>query len=255
MKNILCLAAFCSAAPLALADITYFDTILANADWQSTVLQQGPAASFTANGIGSFGNNFVSIIHNYTAPAGQLLQRMIHAQIRPSFVWNPAVDGPLLSMDFSADARHNGSFGFSTPAGMSWRPVILQGGVTYSVLSSSLIPALDGLYHPLVWNFTNTSNWVDFATQSLVPDFTASGAPIQFGYRAESGIDCGAALGKNCNNGGVFGFLDNYQVQLKGPAAPPPPPPGVPEPSTWALMTIAAAGLAARQKLLRRTAM
>lgn len=218
------------AAPLWGATV-YTDTTFANANWQTVVLQQSATANFSVTqALANFNFYALAAASFAQGPIGTARDLNI-ARFRPGFTWDPSFDGPLSSLEFSMDIRHEASNGFSLPEYFFWRPVILQGGLTYSVSTSSLKTTGTGVFNTFTWSFTNQSDWVNFENPALSPDFSASGSVIQFGYRFQRNGACNNNSNLPCSAASVFESIDNYRVQL-GTAEPSS---AVPEPSTWAL--------------------
>jgi hypothetical protein len=236
------------ASPIFAATV-YTDGTFNPANWQSTTLTQTGSAQLQISQLNANGNpgDFQQVSFSVLGTAAGDTAYVNIARFRSGFTWNPATDGTLGSMSFSMDLR-NFSTAFNPPTALFWRPVLLQNGLTYSVLSSSLSPTPNGGFGTLAWNFTNQSNWVNFQNPALAPNFTSTGSLMTFGYRVESGTTCPSSAINGCRPVTVVDGLDNYRVELTAAQEAS----GVPEPSTWALGIAGLAALAIRQRHLKK---
>ncbi len=89
-----------------------------------------------------------------------------------------------------------------------------------------------------VFNAGSAANGDVSGPATGAPDFSANGAPIQFGYRTATLTNCSFRDGCFADSGTVY--LDNYSVNVVS---------AVPEPST---MWLAVAGLAIAAARVRR---
>ncbi len=243
---------FLALASPVFAATVYTDGTFTNGVWQAIDLQTSAGSTLSITQGSTTGNpgDFANVQFAITpTPTGQT-KNINRANFRSDFLWDPSVDGPLGTMNFSMDVKNLGSTGYSILVSAFWRPVILQSGLTFTVLSSSLQATAGGsAFQPLTWNFTNASNWVNFENPALTPNFTASGAPIQFGYRVQTGVVCsGGSAGTFCPAATVSDAMDNFRVELTAAEQTS----GVPEPSTWALGIVGLAALAVRQGQLKK---
>jgi hypothetical protein len=217
----------------SLAVTIYTDGTFNPSDWQSlTLAQTGISQLQYSQGLsnGNPGEHQLSTFTVVGLAAGQSSNSNI-ARYRNDFSWNPAVDGPLGTIRFSMDLRNFSTAGFSAPVSLFWRPILLQDGVTYSVASSSLSPTPNGGFGTFNWDFTSESNWVNFPSGTLKPNFGATGSTMTFGYRSELSANCSGSSGI-CQAITVVDGMDNYRVELTAQE----PTGEVPEPSTWALV-------------------
>lgn len=229
------------------ATTVFTDGTFANGVYQVVDLQTSPGSTLSIT-QGTFTGNpgdFVNAQFSFSStPTGQT-QSLNQASFRPDFLWTPSIDGPLGTMNFSMDVRNLGSSGYAQAVSAFWRPVILQSGLTFSVIGSALQATPNGAaFQTLNWNFTSASSWFNFPNPALAPDFSASGALILFGFRVEIGLNCsGGSPGTSCPTASVNDAMDNYRAELTAAQ-----PSGIPEPSTWALGLAGLAALALRQR-------
>ncbi len=239
------------ATPIFAATV-YTDGTFTNGVGQAIDLQTSAGSTLSITQGSTTGNpgNFANVQFAFTpTPTGQT-KDINRANFRSDFLWDPSVDGPLGTINFSMDVKNLSSTGFSSLVSVFWRPVILQSGLTFSVLSSSLQATPGGsAFQPLIWNFTSVSNWVNFENSALIPNFSAGGAPILFGYRVQIGVACsGGPANSFCPATTVNDAMDNFRVELTAAEQPS----GIPEPSAWALGLAGLAALAFKQRQLSK---
>ena len=156
--------------------------------------------------------------------------------------WAPANQGAVDRLDFLIDARGVFSSFASTVTGFV-RPLIEQGGVFFAVPGSDLQVSTGITFNTLSWQLEDSADW-QAQNGSGLPDFSAAGAPIHFGYRFGLGTSCTGANG--CNGVTTFTAIDNFRVDVitAAPAAGQ-----LPEPTGAALvlLALAAAGFSRRR--------
>lgn len=233
----------CSLAATA-ATITVSD--MQAADWTQTVLRhEGPASvGFSVQGrAGDPGNSFWLTRWELPAFARPGTSSDVVANLYRAASWNPATDGAIDRFDFALDAQRIASTFASGFAGFV-RPVVEQGGVIFSVASTSLTLESLTQFSPLAWHFEDTDNWVPLSGVGR-PDFSSSGGRLQFGYRFDLGAVCTGAAG--CFASSTSAGIDNFSVTITPQAVTPGGT--VPEPAGTGLLLVAAAaaGLARRR--------
>lgn len=224
------------AAAQTVSDSTFLDT-----DWALTQFTTPGGGTSTGGQVLVGGNpgafrNITDALNN--APTPSTASIVLSTSIYTPFTYSPGVSGAIGSLNYSEDAACTaGCFG----AGQSTGPALLQGGNLYISNSGAITgPALTWSTIPL-----NGLTAADFALVMVTsttlydntqhPDFSAGGAPIQFGFLRANGTSVG---------GGGYTLaagIDNWQITIN--AAPPPPPPvvltPVPTLSEWALVALA----------------
>jgi hypothetical protein len=221
------------ATPI-LASTVYTDGTFTNGTWQSVALITSPDSSVTIAQGSATGNpgNFASMQFSFFLTPSGVTRTLQSAFIQNDFSWDPALDGSVGSINFSMDVKNLSSPGFSVPVSAFWRPVLRQSGNIFSVANSSLQPTTGGTaFQSFAWNFTSASQWIQSGNASLAPNFSASGAPIQFGFRVEASIVCSG--GGICGGTSLNEAMDNYRVEITAAEQTS----GIPEPSTWILAT------------------
>lgn len=217
---------------------TVSDSTFLDADWALTQATAGNGGSSTAaqqlsgGNPGAFRN--VTDVLNAAPPGSQTV--VLSTSIYTPFTYNPAVSGAIGSINYSEDAACTaGCFG----QGQSTGPALLQGGNRYILSSSQVItgPSLAWSNHTL-----NGLTAADFGLVNVTPttlfdstqhpNFSAGGAPIQFGFFR--------ANGTGVNGGGytLSAGIDNWQVTI---AAGVPAAIDLPTLSEWSVAALALA--------------
>jgi len=222
--------ALAASGPLAAQPVSYSQGTFNAADWdQAALVQTGP---FTLSvGVGG-GGDFWSITQG--SPAGNNNGTLQAVQINRLFTYNPATNGALASINFSFDLLGVSTSGISGFLGF-FRPVIRQGDAIFSVSGTNSSPTL-GTNSTRTFAHLASDNWVSrIVGDPRLPDFSATGGVIEFGWRFDGGGNCPSG---NCNASSFTARLDNYSVQVV-----PTVQSTVPEPSTYGLMALGLSGI------------
>ena len=172
-----------AAAQTSASDSTFLD-----ADWVGTQFTAGNGGSSTGAQALAGGNpgpfrNVTDVLN--AAPQGSETI-VLSTSIYTPFTYNPSVTGAIASLNYAEDAACTaGCFG----AGQSTGPALLQGGNLYILSSSSVITGPGALWLPHALSGLTA---VDFGLVNVTPttifdntqhpNFSATGAPIQFGF-------------------------------------------------------------------------
>ncbi len=143
--------------------------------------------------------------------------------------YNPSVSGAISSVNFSADYYLDTS---NLLNGQNIWFAVLQGGKTYYNWDLHN-------FSPHQWLSANATmqanvaqtvlDWQDGGVTFEVPDFSASGAEMKFGFITAYNLENGAALSQR---------IDNFTVRTTP----------VPEPATLAVLGMGAAALASKRR-------
>ena len=200
---------------------------MAATDWQQVVvLHAGPATvtqavSTTITPANTFWLNTFQVPRTTSAFSSDDRVANIYT---PQF-WLPSVQGAIDYLDFTIDVR--GLSSFSNGYTGSIRPVIRQGGIVFSSISTDVTVLVGPSFSPLTWHLEDTNTWVD-VNQIAVPNFSALGTAIEFGYRYTVQAICSSASG--CSPARADLGIDNFQVNVFAI------PTAVPEPGSLALV-------------------
>jgi hypothetical protein len=205
--------------PHAMAQ-TVSDSTFLDANWSGTQFVAGNGGTSTGAQVAAGGNpgsyRNVTDVLNAAPPGSQTIVLSTH--IYTPFTYDPSVSGAIGSLNYAEDAACTaGCFG----QGQSTGPALAQGGNLYILSSSSVItgPGLAWAPHTL-----NALTAADFGLVNVTPftlfdntqhpNFSAGGAPIQFGFFRANGTSL---------NGGAYTLaagIDNWQITLgAAPAA------------------------------------
>ncbi|WP_173126807.1 hypothetical protein [Pseudaquabacterium terrae] len=224
------LLAAAGAAQATLVTTTVADVAdMQAAQWAQQVLRDtgNAAVGFSAPAAGGNGGSFW--LTDFARPAGPGNTSDVIANVFAGAAWNPATQGAVETIRFSFDARGLLSTGISSAVSGFVRPVIEQGGVIYSVLNTSTRIDLGSQWLTIDQLFSDESAWVDLGG-TLAPDFSATGAPLHFGYRYDLGLTCNAG---SCTAAHTQLGVDNFAVRVGTDVIAQ-----VNEPAPWALLAM-----------------
>ena len=235
------LAALTSMHAMAQTAVVSDSTFL-NTDWTLSQFFVGNAGTVTAVQDLAVGNPAPSRIVTDSVGAGPSATTesvVLGASIYTPFTYNPAVSGAIASLNYTEDAAcTSGCFG----QGQSTGPAVLQGGNVYILCCISVItgPGLTFANHALTGLTAADFGLVSLTTaggtsdSTQHPNFSASGAPLQFGFfRANGSSNGGAAYT-------LAAAIDNWQVSIFAAA---PPASSVAVPTVGALELAVLAGV------------
>lgn len=264
MKLGLALAAFVVAAPLSASagNVYLFDAAPAAANYELTTYEPAGETFTTGNYVaqGPYGY-FDTALGFYYVKSGQAISIPRYQALNTSFVYDPSVQGEILSLDAALTQKTNlyldgQSVSFSTPPAFTLRILAEQGGELYEAAAfGGTAPG------PLGWNFSTLSNLQ--ASDFLLFDRDAPYAPrtqtgldfagsqIRFGFEVTPYrvVYTNGTLIPATSSSTSYFEVDNFGITLR--TADPVIGGGgaVPEPATWALMI---GGFGLTGEMLRR---
>ncbi len=222
-------------ATLSAQSVTYAQSTFDPSQWSfTTVSAQGPTiTSQTLLATGGNGGDYWR--HTFALPQTNEASRYRVANMNNTFLYDPTTRGALESLTFSFDALGAAQSGFSSTFFGAFVPTLRQNGqFFFSTTSPTVVSGWSSFSMTLGGN----SVWVDPNNQagSARPDFSSSGAQIEFGYIFTVGTGCPVNV---CAPVSIDAGLDNFSVT----ATAATPVSTVPEPSTYVLMAAGLAGL------------
>jgi hypothetical protein len=204
-------------APAAI--VTFNDSTFNDADWTAQTMYQ------TGNG-GSLDVNTQVATGGHDGGEYRLIQQSVNAHngVNPSCFWtfyqygngtttgvfNPATQGAILTMDYSAWAIN---LTLGTPDGFGVGPALMQNGNIYA---GYLLISPETVWTQKVRSDLTAADFMFLSDPTLHPDFSAAGAPIAVGFfRSDSGNANGNAFT-------VEGGIDDWSLTITTAVAPEP---------------------------------
>jgi len=222
--------------PILADPVTFSDGTFNDADWAATEICGCAEGSFAAGQVATGGNPDAYRQTDLVFPGGSRTSgtagASIVAHLNPDAVYDPAVEGTIITIDYSFDNIEfsNYNVGFSL--------LISQNETDYIAF---FVFGLDGA---LPW-WTHVSHagvtaseFYDTSSNGTHPDFSSTGAPIQFGYyNSNVGFEVHESLSG----------IDNWSVTVNSGVEPPPgpEPSSSPEPSSALLLGSIVVGMMA----------
>jgi hypothetical protein len=174
------------AQPAVAGAVTFSDSTFSDNDWTASDINTATATnSFTAGQVPSGGNPgpYRSVTLNWSnqGDLGDLSQIISVASLNSQAVYDPATSGAIATISYSMDAMETSS---DNSAGVYEELVLYQNGTYFVPLANQYV--------------TQTGDWSAIAQSGLTssaftsgtaphPDFSAQGAPIEFGYMSITG--------------------------------------------------------------------
>jgi hypothetical protein len=213
-----CVAAcFAAASPADAAVIS--DGELLSSSWNVTFAGSGAGGGVSSERLSTGGNPDSMRRVNFSvsaAPSGATQSIVFALHLRNGFVHTPATNGPITSVSMAEDTKLLIAASFPQQTG----PLLRQDGVFYIARGGStgslLIwgPRAHGPFAAQDFVALDTSDPFDGVDDSVHPDFSASGSPIEVGFfRALSSGVGGGLKSSDCG-------LDNLVITV---TTPPPP--------------------------------
>jgi len=208
---------------------TFFDGVFSHG-WSDAKLVDttaGGLATYATNYLAAGGNptHHREVSHSYDFGA------ILVGHWKSAFVWDPAVDGSITSLDYSFDLIHK-----NPPLGqaVAYRLLVRQSGVDY-------VSGIDQIFTES-WTSYGRVNQTSASFKELLsngtlgtasPDFSASGGILTFGYISANSNPVGGISTR-------LSGIDNYSVTI------------VPEPGTLIALGTALGVLVSRRRTRRQ---
>jgi len=228
------------------AAVMFFDNTFLDSHWVSqVVMHDGLISGAVLGQAPTGGNDGAHRQHTATAhgiAGGETAQYAV-ANINTTFLYDPSLHGAIDSIRFDYDISVIETT-ISTSA--EWfRPFVRQGGVLFQLHNTNDLAPI-GSWASFTHVANSMSTWTAILSPGILLDLSGSAAPIEFGYRIRTGLNCPAAIGSNCVESTSVAGIDNFRVTITSLANPVMP---VPLPTTPLLfaMGLLALGVARRR--------
>ncbi len=204
---------------LAASAETISDTELLVTSWSVAYVASGFGGGASSVRVSSGGNpdsmRRISFAVN-AAPNGSTQSIIFAVHLRIGYIYNPATRGPLASFSLSEDVKR-----LDAVSNPQWTGVLLrQDGVYYISRGADTggfniwLPKSAGPYAAQDFVAIDTGDFVDGVEETVHPNFTATGSPIEVGFYRALASGIGGSV-KSADFG-----LDNLVITIT-PAAPP----------------------------------
>ncbi len=205
---LLVLATMLCAVP-AQAQVVFSDSNFRDADWTSTVMTFNTPGSGGSTSHASTGGNPGEhrAIQSLSCQTNNPCKAMM-IEIMTATTFDPSTQGAIASLNYQEDqlcASADGCVG----GGQNWFPVCLQNGTFYVYNSFTPTGVLNTWTTQSVTGLTEADfTEVDLSAFGMInpasnPDFSAAGAPIQFGYARANSL-----------NSARVGRIDNWSISI-----------------------------------------
>lgn len=193
----------------------FVDENFVDADWSyQKIVDQTPGqtATVAAQQLLTGGNPdaYRSTTHNW-CDDGTGIQDIAVLHLRDGFVWDPAVDGPIDSLTLSYDVIFAP---FGNPNAVGYHLAVAQNGHAYGRTAFATSPSWTNVSASGV----DASDFVAFTSGAPPLDFSASGAPMQFGYVTSNGTAFAQCVTTTSG-------IDNFTLTITPSFTPSCPPP------------------------------
>jgi hypothetical protein len=234
------------ALPAAAATTTFSDSTLSDANWSFSLFPGGNGGTASEVRV-TWGGTYVrSIANTVNGASAGTTSTIFSVSIYTPSTYDPASSDPITTIDY---AEYAICFFNCFGQGQSTGPAIAQGGKVY-ISTVFLITGPETSFHPLSLSGLTASNFSLLdpgATGACCdmtqhPDFSATAAPIQFGFYRANGTGVG---------GGGYALtagLADWVVTVHSAAAPAAPVPAL----SGTMLALSAALIVLGLLLMRR---
>lgn len=216
----------------------FSDSTFNPADWQTEIVKGGNGGTVTANQSNMTGSDgsFRAITNTVYQKSGNVNSDVMGLHWKAGAVYNPQVQGAIQTIHYSEDAILIEGFGEGQAAGLALR----QNQQIYLPVPRLVTPKSRWVHKEL--RDLQTQDFVAIGTTRQHPDFSAKGAPIQFGFfRANTTTN---------NQYSITAGIDNWLVSINPSVnagetvgALPVPVSKAAEPFPWLTMISVGVGL------------
>lgn len=193
------------------ADVTFSDSEFSDADWELVVLthQAGGTTSGAHSESGGCAGAYRSVITRVNDAAPLTTSGIIGFHRKIGAVYSPSTQGAIAHLDYSECAAVFDGFGDGQATG----PALRQGGKVYVHYLTTGV----GPWHTIQARNLTATNFVLVSSTSPTnpydstqhPDFSASGATIEFGFWRGNFTSVGSSGYR------ITGGIDNWSVTVR----------------------------------------
>ena len=200
-----------SASTVRAQTATFNDGTFNPADWTvlTQVLNLGGSVAGTQIASGGTSGPYRQIVNTLSSAAGQSFSNSVFGfHQRAGAVFTPGTSGQISSIDYSESSIRLA--GGVQACGLA----LIQSGVVYYG-PGFLTPTTFSVWAPTVQTGLTAAMFDDLAPGVHNPDFSVSGAPIQFGFYRSNSTSVGGG------GGSTTGGIDDWTVTVHFDAATP----------------------------------
>lgn len=178
-------------------NVQFSDSIFNDADWQTETITSGNGGTIAVrqrHAVGEVGA-FREITNTVYQTSRGVNSNVIGLHWRVEASYDPQTQGAITAIDYSEDASLIQGFGEGQAAGLALR----QNQQVYLPVSRLITPEFNWTHKEL--RDLQEQDFVAIGTTDRHPDFSATGAPIQFGFfRANTTTNSKYSITSGINN-------------------------------------------------------
>lgn len=159
-------------------NVQFSDSIFNNADWQTEMVTSGNGGTVSAIQSHAAGNvgSFREITNTVYKSSGSVKSNVLGLHWQAGAIYDPHTQGAIVAIHYSEDAILIQGFGEGQAGGLALR----QNQQVYLPVSRLITPEFAWTSKEL--HDLQAQDFVLIGTTDQHPDFSATGAPIQFGF-------------------------------------------------------------------------
>lgn len=200
-------------------NVQFLDSTFNDADWQTETITSGNGGTIAVrqrHAVGEVGA-FREITNTVYQTSRGINSNVIGLHWRVEAIYDPQTQGAITAIDYSEDASLIQGFGEGQAAGL----VLRQNQQVYLPVSRLITPEFNWTHKEL--RDLQEQDFVAIGTTDQHPDFSATGAPIQFGFfRANATTNSEYSITSGINNWSVSINPTPIANAGAGKAASPP---------------------------------
>lgn len=183
-----------------MASVQFFDSTFNDTDWQSETVTSGKGGTVAVQQKDAMGDvgSFRAITNTVHSASQGVNSNIMGLHWRIGATYDPQAQGAISAIDYAEDAILIQGFGEGQAAGLTLR----QNQQVYLPVSRLITPEPSWTHKKLA--DLQAQDFVAIGTTDQHPDFSASGAPIQFGFfRANTTTNSEYAITSGIDNWSV----------------------------------------------------